>query len=77
VHHHYLPLPIILRHYEIQEALAIRPRISLGIHRTRHLAMHIHGRNIGANEPGLDGCIRLVTVFESGREHRRVELFNL
>src|ERR1019366_856352 len=76
VHHHDLPLPGILRHHEIQQTPAIGPRISLGIHHAPHLPMHIHGRNVGTDQPCLDDRVALVTVLENGREHRRVELFN-
>jgi hypothetical protein len=55
MHHHDLPLPIVLRHYEVQQTMAIGPWISFGIDHASHIPRHIHRRNIGTNEPGPDG----------------------
>jgi hypothetical protein len=50
---------------------------SISIQCTSHFPTHIHCCDTGTDEPGLDRGMRLVTVFENGREHRRVELINL
>jgi hypothetical protein len=62
VHRHDLPLPGILLHCKIQQTPTIRPWISLGIRRTRHVPTDIDDRHIRTDEPGLDGRIPLVGI---------------